>query len=137
VPFGFAFDPAGQLRVTEAGTNSVGTFTVGRDGGLTAKGTVPTGQTATCWAVTAGHHLYVSNAASGTLSGYRVGPEGELTALGNTATHAGTVDAAASSDGRYLYVQTGAQGVGANGSLTAIGSVVVPGAVGGEGIAAG
>ncbi|WP_406124039.1 lactonase family protein [Streptomyces sp. NBC_00989] len=143
VPFGFAFDSAGRLRVTEAGTNSVGTFTVGRDGRLTAKATVPTGQTATCWAVTAGNHLYVSNAASGTLSGYRVGARGELTALGNTATDAGTVDAAASSDGRYLYVQTGVKGVvdefrvGANGSLTAIGSVVVPGAVGGEGIVAG
>ncbi|MGW0835843.1 lactonase family protein [Streptomyces prunicolor] len=143
VPFGFAFDSAGRLRVTEAGTNSVGTFTVGRDGGLTAKGTVPTGQTATCWAVTAGNHLYVSNAASGTLSGYRVGTQGQLTALGNTATDAGTVDAAASSDGRYLYVQTGIKGlvnefrVGANGSLTAIGSVEVPGGVGGEGIAAG
>jgi 6-phosphogluconolactonase (cycloisomerase 2 family) len=142
VPFGFAFDSAGRIRVTEAGTNSVGTFTVGRDGRLTAKGTVPTGQTATCWAVTAGHHLYVSNAGSGTLSGYRVGPQGELTALGNTTTDAGTVDAAASSDGRYLYVQTGIKGVvdefrvGRNGSLTAIGSVVVPGAVGGEGIAA-
>ncbi len=53
------------------------------------------------------------------------------------------MDAAASSDGRYLYVQTGVQGtvdtfrVGPKGSLTAIGSVVVPGAVGGEGIAAG
>ncbi|WP_328681042.1 lactonase family protein [Streptomyces sp. NBC_01261] len=143
VPFGFAFDSAGRIRVTEAGTNSVGTFTVGRDGRLTAKGTVPTGQTATCWAVTAGDDLYVSNAASGTLSGYRVGSGGGLTALGNTATHPGTVDAAASSDGRYLYVQTGAQGtvdefrVGPQGALTAIGSVVVPGAVGGEGIAAG
>ncbi|MEV8542862.1 beta-propeller fold lactonase family protein [Streptomyces sp. NPDC051572] len=143
VPFGFAFDSAGRIRVTEAGTNSVGTFTVGRDGRLTAKGTVPTGQTATCWAVTAGDQLYVSNAASGTLSGYRVGPGSGLTALGNTATHPGTVDAAASSDGRYLYVQTGVQGtvdefrVGPKGALTAIGSVVVPDAVGGEGIAAG
>ncbi|MGW1211071.1 lactonase family protein [Streptomyces sp. NPDC002499] len=143
VPFGFDFDSAGRIHVTEAGTNSVGTFVVGRDGKLTAKGTVPTGQTATCWAVTAGGYLYASNAASGTLSGYRVGPQGKLTALGNTATDAGTVDAAASSDGRYLYVQTGAKGivdefrVNKNGSLTAIGSVVVPGAIGGEGIVAG
>ncbi|MFJ2891477.1 lactonase family protein [Streptomyces sp. NPDC087305] len=143
VPFGFAFDSAGRIRVTEAGTNSVGTFVVGHDGRLTTKGTVATGQTATCWAVTAGDHLYVSNAGSGTLSGYRVGHGGGLTALGDTATHPGTVDAAASSDGRYLYVQTGVQGtvdafrVGPKGALTAIGSVVVPGAVGGEGIAAG
>ncbi|MGH1551368.1 lactonase family protein [Streptomyces sp. L7] len=143
VPFGFDFDSAGRIHVTEAGTNSVGTFAVARDGGLTAKGTVATGQTATCWAVTAAGNVYVSNAASGTVSGYRVGAEGKLTALGNTATDAGTVDAAASSDGRYLYVQTGIKGivdefrVGKNGSLTEIGSVVVPGAVGGEGIVAG
>ena len=36
---------------------------------------------------------------------------GSLTALGNTATDAGTVDAAASPDGRFLYVQTGADGI--------------------------
>jgi 6-phosphogluconolactonase (cycloisomerase 2 family) len=59
-----------------------------------------------------------------------------------TATDAGTVDLAVSPGGRYLYAQTGAKGivdefpVNADGSLTAIGSVTVPGAVGGEGIAA-
>jgi hypothetical protein len=45
--------------------------------------------------------------------------------------------------GRGPYAQTGAKGVvdefgvGADGSLAAVGSVTVPGAVGGEGIAAG
>ena len=73
------------------------------------------------------------------MSGYLEGTT--LTPLGNTATHGGTVDAA-SAGGRYLYVQTGAEGivdefkVEANGSLTALGSVTVPGAVGGEGIVA-
>jgi len=48
-----------------------------------------------------------------------------------------------SSDRRFLYVQTGANGivdafrVGADGSLTAVGSVTVSGSVGGEGIVAG
>jgi DNA-binding beta-propeller fold protein YncE len=62
-------------------------------------------------------------------------------ALGTTTAAAGTVDAAASPDGRDLYVQGGAAGVvdefavRADGSLTPIGSVTVPGAVGGEGIA--
>ncbi len=52
----------------------------------------------------------------------------------------GTVDAAASPDGRFLYVQTGGNGivdefaVQATGSLTEVGSVTVPGAAGGEGI---
>jgi 6-phosphogluconolactonase (cycloisomerase 2 family) len=62
--------------------------------------------------------------------------------LGNTATDAGTVDPAVSRDGRYLYVRTGAAGlideyrVNRDGSLSEVGSVTVPDAVGGEGIAA-
>ncbi len=54
----------------------------------------------------------------------------------------GTVDATATPDGQYLYVQAGAKGivdeyhVGQDGSLTEIGSVTVPGAAGAEGIAA-
>jgi 6-phosphogluconolactonase (cycloisomerase 2 family) len=142
VPFGFVFDRAGRLQVTEAGPNAVATFTLGRDGKLTKTGELPTGQQATCWITAAGSHLYASNAGSGTLSGY-ADARGTLTPLGTTSTDAGTVDAAASPDGRFLYAQTGAAGivdefrVEGNGSLTAIGSVTVPGAVGGEGIAAG
>jgi hypothetical protein len=51
------------------------------------------------------------------------------------------VDAAASPDRRFLYVQTGAAGgvdafrVNADGSLTPAGSVTVPAAAGAEGIA--
>jgi hypothetical protein len=69
-------------------------------------------------------------------------PAGALTASGTAATDAGTVDAAASGDGRYLYVQAGGAGdvdvfrTGPDGTLTETGSVTVPGAVGGEGIAA-
>ena len=60
-----------------------------------------------------------------------------------SADHAGVLaDAAASPRGDFLYVQTGANGivdeysVNGDGSLTAIGSVTVAGAVGGEGIVA-
>ena len=69
-------------------------------------------------------------------------PAAALASLGSTATGAGTVDAAALSGGQYLYAQTGAKGivdeyrVASGGALTEIGSVAVPGAVGGEGIAA-
>jgi hypothetical protein len=57
-------------------------------------------------------------------------------------TGPGTVDAAASSDGAFLYVQTGGNGgvdafrVGHDGSLAPIGTIIVPNSVGGEGIAA-
>ena len=109
---------------------------------LTPIASALTGQAATCWIVSAGGTLYLSNAGSGTVSRFAVDRRGTLTGLGTTATDAGTVDAAASSDGRFLYVQAGAAGIvdayriGAGGSLTPVGSVTVPGAVGGEGIVA-
>jgi DNA-binding beta-propeller fold protein YncE len=139
VPFGFVFDARGHLQVTEAGPNAVATFAVGRDGHLTALGQIPTGQAATCWLALAGGHLYASNAGSASLSAFESDP---LTPLGNTPTDPGTVDAAASADGHYLYVQTGGKGVvdefrvRADGALSRIGSVTVPGGVGGEGIVA-
>ena len=84
-----------------------------------------------------------SNAGSADLSHFQEQPfSGILALAGETPTDAGTVDASASPDQQFLYVQTGANGivdefqVGSGGSLTAIGSVTVPGAVGGEGIAA-
>jgi 6-phosphogluconolactonase (cycloisomerase 2 family) len=142
VPFAITFGPGGTLVLAEAGTNSVATFTVGSDGVLAPLDTALTGQAATCWVAGTGRHVYASNAGSGSLSGYRVGRSGNLTALGNTATDPGTVDAAASSDGNFLYVQAGRAGqvdefaVDAHGALLALGSVTVPNGAGAEGIAA-
>ena len=142
VPFGFAFDAAGRLAVTEAGPNAVATFNLTRSGRLTPLSSTATGQAATCWVTAIGADVYASNAGSAAVSGYRVDRRGALSAIGTAATGAGTVDSAASADGRFLYVQGGAAGtvdayaVRADGSLTATGSVTVPGAVGGEGIVA-
>jgi 6-phosphogluconolactonase (cycloisomerase 2 family) len=142
VPCGVSFDAGGHLLVTEAGPNAVAVFTVNRDGTLTLVDRVATGQSATCWIAADGGAFYASNAGSGTLSGYADNGSGTLQSLGNTSTDPGTVDAAASSGGQYLYAQTGGKGivdeyhVNAGGSLTKIGSVTVPGAVGGEGMAA-
>jgi len=142
VPFGFAFDRRGVLALTEAGTNTVATFRVARDGRLAALDSAATGQAATCWAVVSRHRVYASNAGSATLSAYRVGHDGVLTDNGRTPTGAGTVDAAASRDGRFLYAQTGAAGkvdafrVGRDGSLRQVDSVTVPNGAGGEGIVA-
>jgi 6-phosphogluconolactonase (cycloisomerase 2 family) len=142
VPFGVAFDEQGHLVVTEAGQNAVATFALGGDGTLTLLAEAATGQVAPCWVVAADGELYVSNTGSGTVSAYSVAGEGALTADGVTPTDAGTIDAAVSSDGRFLYVQAGAAGqvdvfrIGAHGALTRVGSVTVPGAVGGEGIVA-
>lgn len=142
VPFAVDFDRAGHVVVAEA-ANAVATFALRADGTLRQLDSVATGQQATCWIVGTGHRFYASNAGSGTLSGYRTARTGALTPLSVTATDGGTVDATITADRHYLYAQTGAAGivdefaVNRDGTLRSIGSVTVPGAVGGEGIAAG
>ncbi len=142
VPFAVSWDGAGHLVLTEAGTNSVATFGLDEQGVLHPVDTAATGQAATCWIVRSHDRFYASNAGSADLSGYRVADGGGLTSLGTTATDPGTVDATVTRDGRFLYVQAGQAGqvdafrVTTSGSLTPLGSVTVPGAAGGEGIAA-
>jgi 6-phosphogluconolactonase (cycloisomerase 2 family) len=143
VPFAIGFDQAGHLVIADAGTNALSTFTLNSGGTVTQIDSVGTGQAATCWVTRAGGTLYASNAGSANVSAYTSSASGQLALLGQTATDAGTVDAAATPSGRFLYVQTGGNGivdeftVGTGGSLTSVGSVTVAGAAGGEGIAAG
>lgn len=142
VPFAVAWGAAGQLLVAEAGPNAVASFRLERDGVLAPLGAVATGQAATCWIAGNGSTFYASNAGSGTLSTVAATPDGHLTVTATTATDAGTVDAALTPDGGWLYAQTGAAGVvdafrvGPAGSLSEVGRVTVPDAVGGEGIVA-
>jgi 6-phosphogluconolactonase (cycloisomerase 2 family) len=143
VPFALSWSEPGRVVLTEAGTNAVATFRLDGQGILHAIDTAATGQAATCWIVRSHDRFFASNAGSADLSGYRVEREGNLTSLGTTGTDPGTVDATVTRDGRYLYVQAGGTGqvdeyaIGHDGSLTGLGSVTVPHAVGGEGIAAG
>jgi 6-phosphogluconolactonase (cycloisomerase 2 family) len=142
VPFAISFDSYGHLVIAEAGPNALATFTISGHGTLSQLDAVGTGQAATCWVAPAGSFLFASSAGSAAESGFTSAANGQLTLLGATATDAGTVDASAAAGGRYLYVQTGGAGivdeyaVGAAGALSPIGSVTVPDAVGGEGIAA-
>jgi len=146
VPFAVTFDRSGQLVVANAGTNALATFILNQDGTVTLVDSVGTGHNSTCWVTPARGFFYASNAGSpsvsGYVSGYQVAEDGQLTLLGATVTDPGTVDASASSEGDFLYVQTGGNGivdefrVGDDGALTGIGSVTVAGAVGGEGIVA-
>jgi 6-phosphogluconolactonase (cycloisomerase 2 family) len=143
VPFAVTFDRQGHLLVSEAGTNSLVSFQLGADGTLAQLDSVATEQSATCWVVRASGRFYASNAGSASLSGFRSLKGGQLLApLGNTTTDAGTVDAAAPDNGHFLYVQSGATGIvdefaiEEGGTLSKVGAVTVPGAVGGEGIVA-
>jgi hypothetical protein len=142
-PFGVTFDAAGHLVVANTASNSLTTYLLEPNGAAAAIDTVLDGQAATCWVAGAQGSFFASNAGSADLSRFQEQPfSGGLALAGETPTDAGTVDGAVSSDQQFLYVQTGANGivdefqVGAGGSLTAIGSVTVPGAIGGEGIAA-
>jgi hypothetical protein len=121
VRFAATVDSVGNLAVTEAGPSAVAIFRVNDDSTLTQVSSIATGEAATCWIVRVGDTLYASNAGSGTLSEVRDAPGEPLALLGTVATDSGTVDAAASSDG----------------TLTRVGSVTVPGAVGSDGIVAG
>ncbi len=142
VPFAITFDQAGHLVIANAGTDGLSTFDLGSAGTAALVDSVGTGAAATCWVAPAGPYLYASNAASASESGFESSPSGTLTLLGKTGTDPGTVDASATPDGRFLYVQTGGNGivdeygVNGDGSLTPIGSVTVSGAQGGEGIVA-
>jgi hypothetical protein len=140
VPFSVAFDQQGHLLVAEA-AGALASFRVNPDGSLTGLSSAATEQAATCWLTPADGFLYTSNAGSSTLTGFSESFGGSLAFLGDTKTDTGTVDGAAA--GRNLYVQAGKEGIvdeftvtGA-GALEPIGSVVVPGAAGGEGIATG
>jgi len=148
VPFDGVFDGAGHFLLTEVGIGSLVSYTVNSDGTLTSLSSVPTTQKATCWVASAGAYFYTGNAGGngtpgqGSLTGFSSAPTGTLTNLGSTVTNPGTVDAAGSPDGKFLYTQTGGAGtvdefaVATDGSLTAIGTVTVPSAAGGEGIVA-
>lgn len=142
VPFGFVFDRAGNLVLTEAGTGTVSTYRILADGTLRSLDTEVTGGQAVCWVTGANGVFYVSNTGSDTISSYTESGRGDLTKRGDVATGAGPVDSAVSSDGGYLYVETGvAAGVdvfriGADGSLTQTATISVPGLAGGEGIVA-
>ena len=145
VPFAFTFDPRGRLVSGEAATSSVTTYTIGADGTLSNAQSLSDNQVALCWIQRVGDFYYVANTASNTLSGYRIDASGTPTLIGPTGivatTEAGPIDLTASSDGRYLYGQTGTAGtvdeyrVNPDGTLTKLGAVtgLPPGQ---EGIAA-
>jgi DNA-binding beta-propeller fold protein YncE len=143
VPFAITFDRYGHVVLAEA-AGALADFKLTEGGALEQLDAVPSEQAATCWVVQARGRFYTSNAGSGSLSAFGESFAGQvLTPLGDTPTDPGTVDAAVTPDGAFLYVQTGAEGnvdefaVGLHGELSRLGSVTVPGAIGGEGIVAG
>jgi 6-phosphogluconolactonase (cycloisomerase 2 family) len=140
-PFGFAFNNAGTLLVSEAFAGApnqaaVSSYAASEDGILNAiSGSVPDLQTAACWVVTTnnGKFAFASNTGSGSVSSYRVsGEDGTLTLVnsvaGDTGAGSAPIDMALNNSSRFLYVLVGAsQSVASfrverNGNLTSIDS---------------
>jgi 6-phosphogluconolactonase (cycloisomerase 2 family) len=137
-PFGFAFNHFGYLIVSEAfggmpGQSKVSSYNMAANGLLSVgSGSVPNGQTASCWVVVGsnGRYAFVSNTGSGTISSYRIRNDGTLAlehaVAGSTGPGSTPIDMALSNNSRFLYVvDNGRQMihaffVGNNGTLTAI-----------------
>jgi 6-phosphogluconolactonase len=153
-PFGFAFNNAGTLVVSEAfggaaNQAAASSYEAQEDGTLNViSGSVPNSQTASCWVqiTNNGKFAFISNTGSGTISSYRVNPsDGSLTLLNATAADTGMgsapIDMALSNNSRILFVLLGgSQSVASfrvwkNGNLTPIDTAAgLP--VGAQGIAA-
>jgi 6-phosphogluconolactonase (cycloisomerase 2 family) len=145
VPFAFTFTPSGRLADGEAGASAVTTYAVQADGSLADPKSLSDGQVALCWITAARGFYYVANTGSDTLSGYTIGADGQPSLVGATGivatTEPGPIDLAASSDGSFLYGETGITStvdeyrVESDGSLTKLGTVTdLPPGI--EGIAA-
>lgn len=108
VPYGFAFSADGHLLVTEAAGSAVSSYSLS-SGTLTAvTSSLGTQQAAACWMVASGAFGYAVNARSNSVTGYRVAADGSLTLVDSSGISGTTgntpLDAAISSDGRYLHV---------------------------------
>jgi 6-phosphogluconolactonase (cycloisomerase 2 family) len=138
-PFGFAFNNADTLVVSEAfggapNQSAASSYSAADDGTLSViSGSMANSQTASCWVVITnnGKLAFVSNTASGTISSYRINAEnGSLTLLNSVAANTGMgsapIDMTLSVNSRFLFVlRGGTQSVasfriGGDGSLTPV-----------------
>jgi 6-phosphogluconolactonase (cycloisomerase 2 family) len=138
-PFGFAFNNADTLVVSEAfggaaNQSAASSYEAADNGSLNViSGSVANSQTASCWVVIPnnGKSAFVSNTGSGTISSYRINPgDGSLTLLNATAADTGMgsapIDMDLSVNSRLLFVLLGgSQSVASfrvwrNGNLTLI-----------------
>jgi len=127
------------LYAVNAGSNSVSSFKVGNDGGLTLAHTVASGGTRPVSVTVDKQYLYVVNQTSANINGYKIGNDGSLTAIPSTnlALSAPTADPGQISfhpNGNFLYIterhtdkitsfQVNGQGVAHSRALSASGGV--------------
>ena len=138
-PFGFAFAGRRTLLITEAfggapNASAVSSYRLSAAGLQVHDPSVPTTETAACWAVVlkTGRYFYVTNTGSGTITGYKFVDDDALMILdanGVTATTGGAPsDIDDSVNSRFVYALNGAGyisgfAVAADGSLTPVNTV--------------
>ena len=128
-PFGFAFDPSGQLVVSNAASGSLSSYSVSNSGTVSViSGSIVDGGVAPCWvAITGnGQYAFTTNAHGNTISSYSINHSGALTLQQSvaTTTNLGPNDMAFGGNSRFFYVFNSGSNdieaftVGANGALT-------------------
>jgi 6-phosphogluconolactonase (cycloisomerase 2 family) len=80
-PYGFDFDPAGHLLVSEAANNGASSYYVSPYGILDIAPSILDGQNGACWLVADKTYAWVANAASDSISGYYIAPSGDLSLI--------------------------------------------------------
>ncbi|HEV2033497.1 MAG TPA: beta-propeller fold lactonase family protein [Candidatus Dormibacteraeota bacterium] len=112
-PFGFDFDSAGHIVISDAaggapGASAVTSYRVGESGALGPISIVADLQTAACWVVVdrGGRHAFTTNTGSGTVSSYDISRGGVLSLHASVAAFAGghPIDEALGGNGRELFV---------------------------------
>ncbi len=119
-PFGFDFNNAGTLVVSEAfggaaNASAASSYSAPDTGILSVvSGSVANSQTAACWVVIPnnGKTAFVSNTGSGTISSYSIGANDEALTLlnsvaGTTGMGSAPIDMTMSNNSRFLYVLAG------------------------------
>ena len=115
-PFGFSFDGASHLVVSEVNSSSASSYTISAGVLQVVTAQLRDFGRAACWAICTTdpglpqQYAYVSNTNSDSISGYVIASDGSLSLVnadGKTAvlpTRAFPIDLAISSDNQYLYV---------------------------------
>jgi 6-phosphogluconolactonase len=132
-PFGFAFDPANHLIVSEAfggaeNASAMSSYGLGSGVPRVISASVATLQSAACWVVLTsdGRCAYTTNTGSGSISSYRVDRKGRLSLYQSVAAFtdgSGPLDVSITPDDRTLHVLNAAIGQVASYAIARDGSL--------------
>jgi 6-phosphogluconolactonase (cycloisomerase 2 family) len=144
-PFGFVFDAANHLLVSEAAASTMSSYRFPGDMPHVPEvvsAAVPTGQVAACWAAVTpdGRMAFTADAGTGAISSFTVDARGALTLAQSAAEmvpDSHPLDMVVSASGKRLFVLNTGNGtiasyvVGAHGRLHALSTVTTPMTAGG------